>query len=634
MSQSTPSGFPSNIAISQQDYENWSREINVSNLWTCTPESADEIVQVCNWAKDNGYRVRARGIAHGWSPLTVMNQASSTPSEKVILVDLTKSQYLRSMELIPASGTQSARVKVGTGALMADLLGFLEGAPGGQGDAPGYSFPHTPAPGNITVGGALAIGAHGTAIPSPAESFNASYGSLSNQIVEFTAIVFDSASSKYAPVAFKRGQGDDKAFLTHVGRTFMLDATLQVIDNYNLRCQSFMDAAHDWQTIFKAPTVATPIPPDSMAHFLEQSGRVEAIWFPFSSNPWLKVWTNTPQQPTDPSVVVVTGPNNYPFSDNLPDFVTDLFKLLLGVPTSTTLLELIGEIVKWLFDQATRIKGHNSAEAKQLTANLHDISGGLTKQLFKVHTAGHLNFSSLTPYIGQLMALITGLGLLMDKATDLWGASKNTLLYVQDATLRVTANGYAVHLRRADVQQAVSDFANKFQSMLQQYQSKKEFPINSPLEIRVTALDDPSKVSVDSGMTAQSPVISALSMDQTDRDNGWDTSLWLDVLTLPKTPSSYAFYAELEDWVSSHFTQTPGTGQVSGKVLPEWSKGWAYTAEDGAWTNTGFMQSIRQTLTNGRSADDNWDWEVATLKKYDPHNLFSNPFLDQLMTPV
>lgn len=27
-------------------------------------------------------------------------------------------------------------------------------------------------------------------------------------------------------------------------------------------------------------------------------------------------------------------------------------------------------------------------------------------------------------------------------------------------------------------------------------------------------------------------------------------------------------------------------------------------------------------------------WEVATLKKYDPHNLCTNPFLDQLMTPV
>jgi FAD/FMN-containing dehydrogenase len=631
VSQSVPPGFPTGIAVSQQDYENWSGEINVPNLWTCVPQSADEIVQVCNWAKDNGYRVRARGIAHGWSPLTVTNQASPTTPDNLMLVDLTQSPNLVSMELIPASGNQSARVKVGAGATMFNLLAWLEQQSGGQGAAHGYSFPHTPAPGHLTVGGALAIGAHGSAIPSPADDFNASYGSLSNQIVEFTAVVFDSASSKYAPVAFKRGQGDDKAFLVHVGRAFLLDATLQVIDNYNLRCQSSM--SRSWQTLLQAPTAKTPIPPDSLAYFLEQSGRVEVIWFPFSDNPWFKVWTNTPRQPTGPSVVVVNQPNNYPFSDNLPDFVTDLFKLLLGVPTSTTLLELIGEILKWLFHQATQLKGNNSAEAKQLAVNLHDISGGLTKELAKIFT-GHLNLSALTPYIGKLMALISGLGLLMDKATDLWGASKNTLLYVGDSTLRVTANGYAVHLRRADVQQAVSDFANQFQSMLLKYQSNNQYPINSPLEIRVTALDDPSKVSVDSGMTAQSPVISALSMDKTDNDNGWDTALWLDVLTLPQTPSSYAFYAELETWMTSHFTQTPGAGQVSGKVLPEWSKGWAYTAAHGAWTNTDFMQSVRQTLTTNRSADDNWDWEVATLKKYDPNNLFSNPFLDQLMIPV
>jgi hypothetical protein len=29
-------------------------------------------------------------------------------------------------------------------------------------------------------------------------------------------------------------------------------------------------------------------------------------------------------------------------------------------------------------------------------------------------------------------------------------------------------------------------------------------------------------------------------------------------------------------------------------------------------------------FTERRSADDNWDWEVATLKNYDPDNLFSN----------
>jgi len=38
----------------------------------------------------------------------------------------------------------------------------------------------------------LAIDAHGTAVPTlPNDNFQASYGSMSNQILEFTAVVID-----------------------------------------------------------------------------------------------------------------------------------------------------------------------------------------------------------------------------------------------------------------------------------------------------------------------------------------------------------------------------------------------------------------------------------------------------------
>jgi hypothetical protein len=36
---------------------------------------------------------------------------------------------------------------------------------------------------------------------------------------------------------FSRGEADTKAFLTHVGRALVVEATLQVVDNYNLRCR-------------------------------------------------------------------------------------------------------------------------------------------------------------------------------------------------------------------------------------------------------------------------------------------------------------------------------------------------------------------------------------------------------------
>jgi hypothetical protein len=567
---SVPDGFPSDIPVAQETFENWSQMIVRPNVWTCVPRTEDDVVRVCNWAAGAGYAVRARGIMHTWSPLTV---TQDEPIANVILVDTTR--HLNAIAVSAAKGTQPALVSVQTGATLDALLDALERAAGGKGAAAGFSFAHIPAPGHITVGGALAINAHGTAVPTPPhDDFDVPYGSLSNQILAFTAVVTMPGTSTYVAQTFTRGQGDDRAFLTHCGRAFLLNVTLQVTDNYNLRCQSVMTIPST--TLFAKPSGGAP-PADSVGDFLDRSGRVEVIWFPAfpvldifpppTSYPWLKVWTIADTKPA--ASRAVTSPYNYPFSDNLPTVLTDLLRQILdGAP--------------WL-----------------------------------------------TPLFSSTFAAITSAGLNgnlgSSNATDLWGASKNTLLYIKDTTLRVTANGYAVLMKRAQVQDAVADFAAQFSSMIAAYQKKRLWPINSPLEIRVTALDDPAKIVAPAGQTAGSPVISSLSVDPDVQKNGWDVACWFDVLTLvpPGDPQqAYAFYAELEAWFIARFKD-------GYRVCPEWSKGWAYTTA-GAWTSAPFLQSIRDTFTAGRSADDTWAWEVATLAKYDAANLFSNPFLDTL----
>jgi hypothetical protein len=332
---------------------------------------------------------------------------------------------------------------------------------------------------------------------------------------------------------------------------------LQVIDNYNLRCQSFMDI--DKSVLFAAPTGPTPTP-KSCADFLDKSGRIEIIWFPFTDCPWLKVWTVAPTQPEGSKLV--TGPNNYTFSDNLPDWVTALVKGLTTIP-------------------------------------------------------------GLTVEFGKAMEKITRFGLELTGTKDLWGASKNTLFYVKDTTLRVTANGYAVLMNRANIQQAIADFTTHFSTLLEQYRNNGlfgQFPVNAPLEIRITGLDAPNEVP---GMAGR-PVISSLATDAETEQHGWDVALWLDVLTLPGTAHAEAFYTDLEVWMVQHF-QSP-----KAKVVPEWSKGWAYTPQHGPWSSDAFLAMIRKGFTQGRATDDNWDWELATLAQYDAHGLFFSPFTKQL----
>ena len=559
MSQ-TPPNFPANIPVSQETFVNWDGTITVPEVWTCEPASPADVVTVCNWAVSAGYTMRARGIMHSWSPLTLVAGTPTNPP--VLLIDMTKN--LTSLSFTPASGSQPAQVTVQLGATMDKLMACLEKQPGGSGAASGYSFPHIPAPGDLTVGGALAIDAHGTAIPSPAESFNASYGSLSNQILAFTAVVTNSPGSKtYSLRTFRRGEGDDKAFLAHVGRALLIDATLQVINNYNLRCQSFTNIPNS--TLFQAPTATNPVPPGSVASYVAQSGRIEVICYPFVGTCWLKVWTNSPTQPSGSKPV--DAPYNYPFSDNLPDWVTALLKAV----TTTT--------------------------------------------------------PELTPTLSQAFMTITSLGLnnIFDPLYDLWGPSKDLLIYIKDTTLRVTANGYAVHMSKNNIQQSIYDFTTEFNRLLTSYKSRGLYPVNAPFEIRITSLDDPQQVAAPN---AESPVISALTKDANDIKNGWDVAVWFDVLTIPGTKGANEFYSDLEAWFVTTFKGSYG------QPYPEWSKGWAYTPANGPWTSAAYMEGIRQNFNNGRPATDNWDWEVATLAKYDQGNLFTNSLLAQLFVPA
>ncbi|OWY61964.1 FAD-linked oxidase, partial [cyanobacterium TDX16] len=176
-----PPSFPAGISIYQQGYRNWAGDIVVDSVWTCAPTSAAQVVTVANWARSQGYRLRARGRMHNWSPLTFPPGATNA---NVVLVDTT--QHLRSVTI---TGGTPATVRAGAGVTMEALLTQLEAA--------GYGVTATPAPGDLTLGGVLAIDGHGTGIPANGETrvTGSTYGSLSNLVTSITAVVWDSATS-------------------------------------------------------------------------------------------------------------------------------------------------------------------------------------------------------------------------------------------------------------------------------------------------------------------------------------------------------------------------------------------------------------------------------------------------------
>ncbi|GAA3770255.1 cholesterol oxidase substrate-binding domain-containing protein [Streptomyces coacervatus] len=525
--------FPADVALYRSAYRNWVGEITAVGLWACAPTGADEVVEVVNWACRHGWRVRARGSAHGWSPLTITEgTASDAP---VLLVDT--APHLTGLSL-----DSTAAVRAGTGVTLEALLTYLE--------EHGLGVTAAPAPGDLTLGGALAIDAHGTAVPAQGEERlpGHTYGSLSNLVLSLTAVVWDEASGAYVLRTFDRDEADCAALLTHLGRSLVTEVVLRVGSNVNLRCVSRTDIPA--AELFAAPGSEGR----TLAGYLEQSGRVEAIWFAFTEYPWFKVWSVAPTRPLTSRQV--TSPYNYPFSDNVPTVVADL----VGRMTSDA---------AWY----------------------------------------------LAPVLGNAQYDVAALGLVTTLSADIWGPSKNTLLYLRPTTLRINANGYAVLTGRAQVQRVVAEFTSFYRERVAAYAALGRFPVNGSVEIRVTGLDDPADAELDG---ARAPLLSALRPSDTHPE--WDTAVWLDVLTLPGTPYAEAFLRELERFLLRTFDGEHALTRV------EWSKGWAYT-DEAAWSD----EEVLGTAIPVSLGEAAWGQAAGILDRLDPHRVFGNGFLDRLL---
>ncbi|MHC3470000.1 cholesterol oxidase substrate-binding domain-containing protein [Streptomyces sp. 7R007] len=525
--------FPAGVALYRSAYRNWVGEITADGLWACAPADAGQVVDVVNWARQHGWRVRARGMAHGWSPLTVtQGTASQAP---VLLVDT--ATHLTGLAL-----DSDTAVRAGTGVTMDALLAFLE--------EHGLGLTATPAPGDLTLGGALAVDAHGTAVPAADEQRppGRTYGSLSNRVLSLTAVVWDADAGAYVLRTYERADADCAALLVHLGRALVTEVVLRVGADVDLRCVSRTDIPA--AELFAAPGGDGR----TLAGFLDEAGRVEAIWFAFTEFPWLKVWSVSPAKPLTSRHV--TTPYNYPFSDNVPTLVADL-------------------------------AGRMVSDAAWY----------------------------LAPVLGNAQYDAAAAGLVATLSADLWGPSKNTLLYIRPTTLRVTANGYAVLTGRDRVQRVVHEFTSFYQERLTAYATLGRFPVNGSVEIRVTGLDDPAEAGVDG---ARAPALSALR--PVDGHPEWDTAVWLDVLTLPGTPYAETFLRELERWLLDTYDGQDALTRV------EWSKGWAYT-DEAAWSDG----EVLGTAVPASIGTEVWAQAVEVLDRLDPHRVFGNAFLDRLL---
>lgn len=222
----------------------------------------------------------------------------------------------------------------------------------------------------------------------------------------------------------------------------------------------------------------------------------------------------------------------------------------------------------------------------------------------------------LNPVLGPAQSLLSTVGNLAFLSFDIWGPSKNLLLYVKSSTLRQAESGFAVVTKRANVQKVVSRVVAFYKQLLREYSAMNVYPINGVVEIRASALDRPYSVVPD----GDSPSISPLHAIPGRTD--LDTALWIAVLSFNGAPHQQKAFQRIERFL---YDSIEGEDAV---VRAEWSKGYGYT-EYGAWTSPeivgGFVQS---------KYPDGWNFAISTFDKYDPHRIFSNDYLDKLAVEV
>lgn len=394
----------------RETFRNWSGEILVPDAWTVQPNVPGDLETLAAWAAARGWRLRPRGMGHGWSPLLL---PSGRPQFPTLLVDTRRLDQVW-VEARDGAATVTAQAGVTLDRLWEEL------------GRRGLGVAAPPAPGDLTLGGALAVGAHGSALGRERRP-GWTWGCLSNAVLSLDVLAWDPERSRYRVRTVSREDPGAGALLVHGGRAFVAAATLQVGPDVNLRCRSLTDV----------PAAEAFAPPGtegerSLRALAGSAGRVEATWFPHTSCPWIRVWSEAPERP-GPSRPLA-GPYPFPF--------------------------------------ANRVRREDSeAAAAALRRN-----------------------PGLTPFFLKGEMAVVNLGLEAWNAWDVWGPSRYAALHVKPTTLRYHASGHAILCRSGDLQRVVWELWSALTERLEAFAARGLHPVNGPLDLRVTSLDRTGEV--------------------------------------------------------------------------------------------------------------------------------------------
>lgn len=206
----------------------------------------------------------------------------------------------------------------------------------------------------------------------------------------------------------------------------------------------------------------------------------------------------------------------------------------------------------------------------------------------------------------------------LSRSADYWGPSKNHLLYFTNHMPKHRPNPFVVLTSKKNLQLVSHILRSHYDTVAKEFEAEYAYPTAGEFNVRVTGIDDPSDVEIPG---AESPSFSNARPFPEHPD--YDVVVWFEFSAYGETPRVQEFATKLQDLYYRDIH-----GQL-GILRVEWSKGWAHT-EVGPWTNTTVMEHFSRVFSTSDKVEE-WNWAVRVLHGYDPHRIFSNDFLDEVL---
>ena len=172
------------------------------------------------------------------------------------------------------------------------------------------------------------------------------------------------------------------------------------------------------------------------------------------------------------------------------------------------------------------------------------------------------------------------------------------------------------------MQRALGEWYQFFTELLADFKARGLYPYVGPVELRAHGVERTEDVLIPG---AVEPTLSGARPHPDHPEK--DIIIWFAINNNVDQPAAAEFNSRLEEWFYSNYASY-------GLVRPEWTKGYAYTADGqfgGAWTNEATLKEVYpNTWTEGYPEDNTWHTAAAQFKAMDPHGVFSNTHLDKL----